>query len=152
MTMSWVLVADSASARIFNAPTPTGPLEELEAFAHPEARLPARALTSDLPGRRFDSGGPGKSAMESQVGPKQQEAIAFAKLLADRVGQARARGEIARLIVVAPPEFLGHLRAAIDSETRRRVTSEHALNLVRMKPAEIRSHLPEKLYSTVAPR
>ncbi len=152
MAMNWVLVADSASARIFNAPSPTGPLEELEAFAHPEARLPTRALTSDLPGRRFDSGGPGRSAMESQVAPKEQEAISFAKLLADRVGQARVRGEIERLIVVAPPEFLGHLRAAIDGETRRRVVGEHVLNLVRMKPAEIRSHLPDKLYSTVAAR
>lgn len=152
MHKTWVLVADAGAARIFAAPTPTGALQEINGFANPEGRLPARELTSDLPGRAYDSAGTGRHAMENQVGPRKQAAIEFARLLAAHLAQARARGELQRLIVCAPPEFLGLLRQALDDGTRRLVADEHALDLVKMTPEEIRSRPPDKLYSTLAAR
>jgi protein required for attachment to host cells len=147
MSRTWVLVADSAAARIFAVSSPTGPLEEVRDFAHPEARALEQRLTSDRPGRAYDSAGRGRHAMQSPVTPKEQEAIGFAKLLSDELCGARARGEIDRLCLVAAPAFLGHLRSALDTETRRIVEAELDLNLVRMKPEQIRSRLPEKLFS-----
>ncbi|MCL4800836.1 MAG: host attachment protein [Burkholderiales bacterium] len=152
MASTWVVVADSSSARIFAAPTPTGGLEELASFVHPEGRMRAQELTSDLPGRAFDSVGAGRHAMESEVGPRAQAVIAFARQLASHLGAARARGEIERLVVAAAPEFLGRLRDALDDATRRVVEAELPLNLAKMTPAEIRARLPEKLYSTLATR
>ncbi|MCZ7563454.1 MAG: host attachment protein [Burkholderiales bacterium] len=152
MASTWIVVADSSSARIFAAPTPTGGLEELESFAHPEGRMRAQELTSDLPGRAFDSVGAGRHAMESEVGPRAQATTVFARRLAAHVGSARARGEIERVLVAAPPEFLGRLRDALDDATRRAVEAEFPLNLVKLSAAQIRARLPEKLYSTLAPR
>ncbi len=85
MTKTWVLVADNSRARIFLAETRNGPLLEIEALAHPESRLHAQELTSDLPGRAFDSGGQGRHAMELEVEPKQHEVHAFAKQISDRL-------------------------------------------------------------------
>jgi len=152
MASTWVVVADRSAARIFKAATPTGGLDELESLVHPEGRMRAQDLTSDLPGRAFDSKGKGRHAMESEVGPRAHEAIAFARELAGRMAAARSRGEIERLVLVAAPEFLGLLREALGGGTRRLVEAEFALNLVKMTPAAIRSRLPDKLYSTLAPR
>lgn len=152
MSNTWVVVADSGAARIFSAASPVGPLEEREDFAHPEARVRERALASDKPGRAFDSFGKGRHSMGQQEGPRERSAMDFARLLAGRIGGARAKGEIDRVVLVAAPEFLGMLRASLDDETKKRVESEFAFNLVSMRPDEIRAHLPERLFSTLPPQ
>lgn len=149
MGATWVVVADSSAARIFNAPSPTGALREIASYAHAEGRMHERDLRSDEPGMTKDRAGYAKHAMEPKVKPKQQEAIAFARLLAERIELARSKSEIDRLILVAPPEFLGHLRNVLDDDARKIVEGEHDLNVVRMAPDEIRRHLPERLYSAV---
>ena len=149
MPTTWVVVADSAAARLFRALSPTGPLEEFEAYAHGEGRAHARDLVTDEPGRSFDSVGVGRHAMEPRVDPKEQEKAGFAKMIAERVRAARAKGECHRVFLVAPPEFLGHLRASLDGETRRLVQGEFGLNVVRLRPEQIRAKLPERLYSAV---
>ncbi len=147
---TWVVVADSSAARIFGTDGPTGPLTELESIAHPEGRMLARELTSDLPGRAFDSGGQGRHIMESQVGPRQQAAIDFARFLAKRLQRARGQGELERLAIVAPPDFLGLMREALGTQLQRLVVLEVDRNLVKLAPKEIRERLPERLY-TMAP-
>jgi protein required for attachment to host cells len=146
---TWILVADSSAARVFGANEPTGKITELESFTHPEGRMLARELTSDLPGRAFDSAGQGRHIMESEVGPRQQEAIEFAKFLARRLDKARVLRELERLIVVAPPDFLGLMRKALSEETQRLVVFELDRNLVRQSPTDIRARLPERLYEEV---
>jgi protein required for attachment to host cells len=149
MPDTWVVVADSAAARLFLAPSPTGPLEEFASYAHAEGRLHARDLVAGEQGRSFDSMGTGRHAMEPRVDPKEHEKASFARLIGDRVRSARAKGEVNRVFLVAPPEFLGLLRASLDAESRRMVAGEYGLNVVRLKPGEIRAKLPERLYSAV---
>jgi protein required for attachment to host cells len=146
MPATWVLVADQSAARIFDASSPTGALEEIESYAHAEGRAHARELKTDQPGRAFDSMGAGRHGMEPKVLPKEQEAIAFARFLNAHLEDARAKNRVERLILVAPPEFLGHLRSTMDKDTRKIVKSDHALNVVRLRPEEIRGRLPERLY------
>lgn len=153
MPATWIVVADSAAARLFSTPSPTGPLEEFEAYAHAEGRAHVRDLVTDQQGRQFESFGHGnRSGMEPRVDPKEHEKIGFAKLIAERVRSARSRNEVGRVFLVAPPEFLGHLRSSLDGETKRLVEGEFALNVVREKPEAIRSRLPERLYSAVGGR
>jgi protein required for attachment to host cells len=143
---TWIVVANSGAARIFSADEPNGSLTELESIAHPEGRLPARELTSDLPGRAFDSAGHGRHTMESEVGPRQQAAVDFANLLAGRLERARVEGTTARLVLVAPSAFLGLMRKSLTVDARRLVVLELDKNLVKLPPAEIRQRLPERLY------
>jgi protein required for attachment to host cells len=147
MTRTWVVVADSAVARVFVVPGNGEPMRELETFAHPEARLAVRELTSDLPGRAFDSVGGGRHGMQSKVGPKEQEAISFARFVADRIESGRTGHEYERLVLVAAPAFLGHLRAALDTDTRRLVAGELDHDYVKMGPADIRKHLPDGFFA-----
>ena len=146
MARTWVIVADSAMARVFVVPGNGEPMRELEAFAHPEARLPVRELTSDLPGRAFDSMGSGRHGMQSKVGPKEQEAIGFARFVADRIESARTGHEFDRLVVVAAPAFLGRLRTALGEEVKRLIDGELDLDLTRLPPAEIQKRLPASFF------
>jgi protein required for attachment to host cells len=144
MPNTWIVVADSGSARIFTADSPIGALLEREDYAHSEARVKERRLVSDRKGQTSDSTGR-RHAYQGEVSPREAEARAFAKLLAERLKGARTRGDLGQLVLVAAPEFLGKLRAALDAETRKRIDSELSLDLTALTPKEIRARLLEKL-------
>lgn len=150
MAKNWVVVADSAAVRIFSMAGPRSSLQEIETLDHPEGRLPAGEINADRPGRSFASAGKRRHAMEREVDPKKQATTTFARGVVERLENARAQGELERLILVAAPEFLGLLREHLSSESKRIVENEFALNLVGMSAEEIRAHLPEKLFSTLA--
>jgi protein required for attachment to host cells len=144
MPNTWVVVADSGSARIFGADSPVGPLQELADFMHPEALVAERRLVSDRAGRATDSHGRSHS-YESEDSPREVEARTFAKLLGHEICLARARGDFDHLLLVAPPRFLGSLRASLDDETRKRIDRELPSDYVALSATEIRARLPENL-------
>ncbi|WP_243039247.1 host attachment protein [Dyella sedimenti] len=143
----WIVVANRAVARLFQASQPTGPLEELEAFIHPEGRLQEGDLVTDRPGRTFDSVGAGRHAEDPDTAATVSEANHFAIELSRFLQKAGAERKFDALVLVAAPAFLGILRERLDVSTRERVILEVDKNLVQHGPAEIRGHLPERLYS-----
>ena len=147
---TWVVVADSSAARIFRAPSPTGALEEIESYAHSEGRLHENELRTDEPGITSDRVGYAKHGMEPRVHPKEHDAITFARFINSRIEKGRAQNQVSRLILVAPPEFLGYLRSTMDDDARKIVEHDYNLNVVRMRREEIRRHLPDRLYSNLA--
>jgi len=149
MAKNWVVVAASASARLFSMAGPLSSLEEIETLDHPEGRKPAGEIDADRPGRSFASAGKRRHAMEREVDPKKQAIITFARGVVGRLETARAQGELERLVLVAAPEFLGLLREHLSAETKRIVENEFALNITGMPAEDIRAHLPEKLFSTL---
>ena len=84
--------------------------------------------------------------MQSRVGPKQQETIAFARFVADRIESGRTGREFDRLVLVAAPAFLGRLRAALGDDARRLVDGELDVDLVKITPDEIRKRLPDAFF------
>lgn len=146
MSPAWIVVADSSACRIFAHEKPAAALEELQSLVHPEGRMHGRDLVSDQPGRAFDGKGAGRHAMEAQVSPKKHEAMMFAGLIAQRLAQGRAQRAFDRLVLVAPPAFLGVLRERLDRHVRARVAREVGKNMTRLKPAALRARLPRRLY------
>jgi protein required for attachment to host cells len=147
MKKSWILVAESSRARIFNVDSASGPLVEIETLAHPEGREHEQDMTSDLPGRDSDKAGAGRHAFGDEIEPKEQETIDFAKRIASRLESARTDGTLKQLIIVAAPAFLGTLRNQLNEELKKRVTFELDKNLSQHSPEDIRQHLPEYLPS-----
>ena len=145
MAKTWVVVADSSTARILMAENPATGLAEIDCLEHPEGRLHEQELTSDLPGRAFDSGGEGRHAMGSPVEPKKQEAIKFAKLVAEYLESGRTTGSFSKLYVIAPPAFLGQLRNHFSSSLQRIVQGTIDKNLVTQDETAIRAQLPDYL-------
>ncbi|MBF0333207.1 MAG: host attachment protein [Alphaproteobacteria bacterium] len=132
MPTTWILVADGARARIWTSERP----RHLETtFSHDFAspvRNHAREAGSDRPGRTFDSAGQGRHAMEPPTDWKDNEKREFARALAERLREGVLSGACDRLVIVAPPQFLGLLRAQIDKETARRVEVEIGKDLTHL--------------------
>lgn len=141
----WVVVATSACCKIFTQKSHNAPLESLYEFDDPDARLRPGDINTDRPGRAFDSNGRGRHAMGNTVAPAEQRSIRFAKRVAGRLDRARQRNRFSRLVLVAEPRFLGHLRHGLNPATRSRLTAEIGKNLVTEDAGTIRSHLPYRL-------
>ncbi|PXX11852.1 protein required for attachment to host cells [Nitrosomonas ureae] len=145
MTKIWVLVANSGNATLFTADSPTASLTELMNFDNPSARVKQMELSSDRPGRSFDSHGEGRHAMAVEVEPKEQEQIRFAKLIVDRLEQGRVENAFERLVVVAAPTFLGLLRAHFNAPLSSLLSMEIDKDYTALRPEELRTRLPERL-------
>ena len=98
--------------------------------ARASAHLPARALTSDLTGRVFESSGrSGTNATRirhgaaSDYNPHTVEIERFVDRIARQLG-LHAAGELSALVLIAEPRLLGVLRARLPKELHKLVTHE----------------------------
>ncbi|MGB5472102.1 MAG: host attachment protein [Gammaproteobacteria bacterium] len=144
MSKHWIVVADNSSARIFTTDDPQGGLQQIGSLEHPEGREHARDINADRPGRSFDSKGEGRHSMGVSVDPVEQELIRFAKQVGEHLKTACQDGRCNRLLLVAGPHLLGHLRQHIDLPADVQVT-ELEKNLGQYTAHEIRGHLPDRL-------
>lgn len=142
MSQTWVVVAESSRAKIFEYDKQEHSLTELKDFAHPPSRTHARYLTTDLPGRSRHG------SSHHQVGQddiKHQQSEIFARTLGNHLDSARHRHQFKKLIVMSPPAFLGKLRKKMSNETNKSVVSEIDKNLVRHNVDKIQAHIPRRI-------
>lgn len=138
---SWLLIANSSSARLFKIQT-KHELEEIRNFEHPESRLHNLDLVSDKPGRDFESVGRARHAIEPVTMPKQVEFELFAKRLADYLQEAHHKKEFEDLYIAASPAFLGLLRQELSSTVTRSIKGTVDKDMTHIKSSEILSHIP----------
>ncbi len=143
MNSTWILVAHDAGARVFENHGPGKGLELLETIEHPEGRARDRDMVSDRPGRSFrkDSGDPRRASMSRNEGPHERAVSDFARALANKLRQARVQNRCGRLVLVAPPRFLGLLRSSLDGPTTQLVVGSVHKDLASAKEAELIEHL-----------
>jgi protein required for attachment to host cells len=141
---TWVVVADGARARVFQLRKSRKAILE-PAWEHQPvgSNLPSREIASDRPGRTYDRAGEGRHAKEPPTDPARHEKERFAREIVQRLDDARKQQAFRSLIVVAPPQFLGDLRAAMSTQLEASVTAELNKDLSKLKPAEIIEHLKD---------
>jgi len=139
---SWILVADSAHARLFNAETAKSTLNEIKTMLHPESREHEQKLTSDLPGRQAGGATFSHHSVAGKTEPKDYEAVDFARDICRYLEAAYNTQKFSQLIVVAEPKFLGHLRKEMSSNVAKLVTLEIDKDIVKQDVDSIRGHLP----------
>lgn len=145
MSMAWIVVADASRARIFVSGQNTSTIDEIETLTHPEGRLHEQALTSDLPGRSFDTSGAGRHAMGQAEEPKKHEAVSFARDIAAHLEKGRLDKKYYKLVLIAAPSMLGLLRDSLDKETKKVIIEELDKDLTQHSTEDIRKHLPAHL-------
>lgn len=142
MAVTWIVRASSSRARVCESDGPKRPLREVADFEHPESRMHEQELTSDLPGRAFDSVGDGRHAMGQTVDPKQQHAIQFARQVSDYLEKGRNEAAFSRLYVIAAPAFLGLLRQHYGDSLAAMVAGEVDKDLTSLRLDELEAYLP----------
>jgi protein required for attachment to host cells len=141
MTITWVVTADSAKADFFEVDRIGGDFKPVACLTHEQGKKKGQELISDRPGRAFDSAGLGRHAMSTQVDPREHEADVFAREVGETLELGRTRGSFERLIVLAPPDFLGKLRKSITPAANKLVVESVPKSVVGMGPEEIRKRV-----------
>ncbi|WP_295543751.1 host attachment protein [uncultured Thiohalocapsa sp.] len=137
----WAVVADAARARLFQLEGRAAPLEELKDMIHAEAQLQGREIEADRPGRAFDSVGGGRHAMEPTLDPRREEAERFAREIARQLQSGYEQRRFEGLCLIAPPAFLGMLRAELGTVLHRTVVGELNKDLTHADTARVAAEL-----------
>ena len=135
----WALIADAGHARIFARRQPAGPWQELPEAAVENPMPPSRALGTERPGRVHESASTTRHAIEPRTDPHRAARRAFARRLAELLDDEADR--FAALLLVAPPTFLGELRAELGPAAGRKLAGSLDRDLVKLPVAEIAEHL-----------
>jgi len=141
MDAIWVLVADKSRAQLYTGKSRVSELTLEKSWEHEASRSHEQELTSDLPGRAFDSTGANRHAMEQTVDPKDHEAIVFAQQLASEIEKGRSENLFSALYLMAAPQFLGMLRKQLSAEVQKLVAGEVDKNLTQESEERVRSFL-----------
>ncbi len=119
---TWVLVSDASRARILVDRGRHG-FEELEGFACPASREHIRDRVSDRAGLKPAGGHGVRTGASQEVDPKEAEARAFARHLAEVLQKKLNEQAFRELVLAAPPHFLGLLRGALSEVVARCVVA-----------------------------
>ena len=140
-TITWILVADGTRARIVRHDGPGFGLKAAFEESFTGVNLANRDIVSDRPGRTFDSAGQGRHAKEPPTDPRRHLQQSFARDMAALLAKESGRGAFDRLIVVAPPQALGDLRAALPAAVLAKVTGEVNKDLTHLPIDKLGAHL-----------
>jgi|SRR5699024_10977235 len=122
MQKNWLIIADSAEARILENTPPGYHLQQVHSLDHPESRMYAHQLRTGGKGEVMDSAGSGQRQSDPQTSQMEKHAERFAKELADFLRQQRDKEAFSHLILIAEPKVLGRLRGQLDSRTLQLVS------------------------------
>jgi protein required for attachment to host cells len=147
MSHTWIVVANSAEARILEPGARRYPLRVKATFVNPEARAHEGDLITDGGAAVLQRMGQGQRRYTGpQVTAKEHSCDLFARQLADALMQARLSNSYDDLVLIASPELLGKLRAALDQSTTRCVRLEIDKNLAHLPPDKLDRSLQALLY------
>ena len=136
---TWFCVADAGHVRIKDATTPTPPLPTVttlrhDVYEHGQYEPPPRTQESATTARH---------AIADAEPPVRREKRGFAHVVADYLNEGARRDAYQRLVVAAPPKFLGDIRAALNAKARERLVGEIAKDLTKEADADLLVRLDE---------
>jgi protein required for attachment to host cells len=135
--ITWFCVADASHARIKEATVLTTPLPTVTTLRH-DVYEHGRYEEA---GKGQESATTTRHAFQNAEGPIRREKREFAHLVADYLNDAAMRGAYQRLVLAAPPKFLGDLRAALGAKARGMLQGEIRKDLTKESDAELAARI-----------
>lgn len=139
-SVTWVLIADGAQARILEYTGPSKGLTQIEGLKFEAPRLRSGEIMADRPGRAVSSVGYGRSGMEQRTDPRDHRETEFLRTVAETINQKALENVFRKLVIAAPPTALGDLRKFLSSGAREKVTAEIAKDLTTVPILQLGKH------------
>lgn len=117
---TWIVLANSSSARIFAKKNGNHHLSLVKEMTHPESRKKARELVSDGSGR-YKAGTFATGVYSPRTEPKKVEAEHFALQLAEFLEQSHNSHDYQSLILIIPPPFQALVKEHLSSTVHQAV-------------------------------
>jgi protein required for attachment to host cells len=138
-TVTWVLIADGAQARVYENTGPGKGLALVDGLDWAQDTLQAQDINSDKPGRSHTS--VGRSGMDPKTDPVEHRETEFVKSVAAMLERKQQSGAFDRLVIAAAPIALGDLRKALGSNVKKTVVAELNKDLTNVPTAQLNQHL-----------
>lgn len=135
---TWICVADAGHLRILKSTGPGTPVERLVEETH--ARDHGKDF-ADRPGRAFESADGTRHAMEPGEDPVRRDKRDTAAEIGKRLSDHAQKHDFQRLILVAPPQFMGDLRKHLSPAAAAAIIAEVDKDLTQETDAAIRERL-----------
>jgi protein required for attachment to host cells len=110
MERTWIVVCDASYCRLFMKRQNNQDWVLFEEFEHPASREKGMDLYSDRPGNTSQGAGEAQRNLDSYTNIREVEAVRFAHTICRMLESSYGLNAFERLILVAPPHFLGLLR------------------------------------------
>lgn len=145
---TWIVVADSASAKFFQLREDANGRSLKPAASDMASGIHRHAadLKSDKPGRAFASAGSSaRSAMEPHHDYHKLEKHEFVRTVAGFLERAFEAHKFERLVLVAPDRSLGEFRSELSSKLTAMLWREIPKDLTALGPQDLWAHLDPAL-------
>jgi protein required for attachment to host cells len=143
--VTWFLIANGSRAKVMQTDGKRASFRSVEDMARSIDLPKSRDILSDKPGRTFDSVGAGRHAKENPTDPHRHLKRKFAGTLVRDMRRGMLARRFNRLILVAPPAFLGDLRAELPNDLKDQVADEVASDLTNTPEQELPTRLSDIL-------
>lgn len=140
-TVTWVLIADGAQARVLENTGPGKGLKQVDGLDWAIEPLQAQEIVTDRPGRGHSSAGSGRSAMEPRTDPVEHRESEFVKSVAATLDRRQQSGAFDRLVIAAAPIALGNIRKALTPAVKKAIVAELNKDLTNTPTAQLDQHL-----------
>ena len=155
MSTVWILVSDAARGRLFETTDTHGAWTEVTCYTNPELRgLPQQGRPEHTLPLAQDSTGPARHIIEPHTSRKDKSAQGFAHMIVSDLREARVHHRYDSLLLIAPPHFLGILRAQLGDLDAAGVAGELDNDVVSMPDSELSAYVrrafPEVFHAWMA--
>lgn len=137
----WILVGNASRVRLFSADARGENWTLLEELFHDESRAKNEQLLNqpDNPNAGSLHGPPPEN---EPAGRKELEHERFAQMISRRLDRGVDEHQFDRLIIAAPPTFLGRLRRVLSPRVRQRVVLDLGADYTNVPSRELPSRVP----------
>jgi protein required for attachment to host cells len=141
---TWVVLADAATAKLYQPQASGRDWQLISELTHPQSRAKESELGTDKPGRVKQSTG-SRAAMERPTPRKRVEVEKFARQIAKTLDDALVRNAYDRLVLVAPAEFVGVLRRVLPERVEARIAATVEKDYLHLDAPTARERLEQQL-------
>jgi protein required for attachment to host cells len=143
MATTWIVAADDSRARVLQVTDRERHLTEIQDLVNPAGRAQDRELQTDAEPRFNEARGGPPSDAERQ-GAVEHSVRVFAREVGRYLDKARIAQRFDRLVLVAPPKFLGALRKELHKEVEKLVAEELPKDLSWFNAREIERYFAKE--------
>jgi protein required for attachment to host cells len=137
----WILVANASRAKLFSTDERAEKWDLREEFHHEESRQRSSELLNQADNP--NAGALSKPQPENQPDARQSlEHHRFAKELAERLERGVNDRAFDRVVIAAPPEFLGMLRKAIGPRVQQRLMLDMRADYTNVPARDLPERIP----------
>lgn len=143
-TVTWILIADGAQARLYANDGAGLGLYRATGREY-SAPLPSKTgdVVTDQEGRASNPAGAGHHVLEPQTDPRSHIEAEFLRGIASILNDAARDKSFEHLVLVAAPKALGMLRGKLAPQTTAKVSKELDKDLIHLSERDLEQYLTE---------